>query len=104
MQGEFHGFGQAGADFGAGDEPVDDHLDVVPHLPIQAQIVAEADHAAVYPGADKTLFLQILEQVAVFAFLSANQGASTRNFVPPGRAPMRSRICSRVWAVMGRWH
>ena len=63
-----------------------DHFDVVPHLPVQTQIVAKADHPAIDPVPDKTLFLQVLEQVAVFAFLPADQGRSTRNLVPPGKA------------------
>ena len=36
-------------------------------------------------------------------FCPRTTGASTRNFVPSGRARTRPTICSRVCAVIGRW-
>ncbi len=54
-------------------QPIDHNLDVVPHLAVQAQIVAQPDHPAVNPGAGKTLLQQIDEQVAILAPLAADQ-------------------------------
>ena len=65
--------GQSSADLRAGHQAVDDNLDIVPHLPIQPQVVGQADDAAIDAGTDEPLFQQILEEVAIFAFLAADE-------------------------------
>ena len=62
-----------GRDLRAGHQPIDHHFDVVPHLAVQPQIVAQPDHAAIDPGAGEALLQQVGEQVAVFALLAADQ-------------------------------
>ena len=72
-QGQLDGLGQPRTDLRAGHQAVDDDLDVVPHLPVQPQVVGQPDDAAIDPGTDKPLFQQVLEEVAILAFLTANQ-------------------------------
>ena len=72
-QRQFDRLGQPRADLRAGHQPIDHHFDVVPHLAVQPQVVAEADHAAIDPGADESLLQQVGEQVAVLALLAADQ-------------------------------
>ena len=104
-QGQLDRLGQPRTDLRPGHQPVDHHLDVVPHLAVQPQVVAQADHAAVDPGAGESLLQQVGEQVAVFALLAADQRGQHREIAcPAGRARIRSMICSRVWAVIGRPH
>ena len=55
-------------------EAVDHHFDVVPHLAIEREIVAERNNAAIHAGADEPLLAQVFEQVFVFALLAANDG------------------------------
>ena len=71
-------FGQPAADARAGGEPVDHHLDVVPHLAVERQVVGERHDAAVDAGADEALLPQVLEQVAVLALLAADRRARAR--------------------------
>ena len=72
-QRQLHRFGQPRTHLRSDHQPVDHHLDVVPHLAVQPQVVAEADHAAIDPGAGEPLLQQVGEQVAVLALLAANQ-------------------------------
>ncbi len=88
----------------AAHQPIDDHFDIVPHLPVEPQIVGQLHHAAIDASPDETLLQQVLEQVAIFPLLARISGASTRNGVPGGNSAIRSIICSRVWAVIGRAH
>ena len=74
FQGQLDRLGQTRSGLLAGGEPIDDHFDVVPHLAVQAQVVTQTDHCAVDPGAHEALFQQVLEQVAIFALLTADQG------------------------------
>ena len=45
----------------------------MPHLPVQPQIIAQPDDPAIDAGANEALLQQIVEQVAVFALLAADQ-------------------------------
>ena len=63
---------------GAGDEAVDHHFDVVPHLAVERQVVGELHDAAVDPGADEALLQQVLEQVAELALLPADDRREDR--------------------------
>ena len=74
-QGHFHRLGESAADLRAGHQAVDDDFDVVPHLAVQPQVVGQADDAAIDAGTDKPLFQQVLEEVAIFAFLTAHRTA-----------------------------
>ena len=56
-----------------GDQAIDDHFDVVAHLAVQLQRVAQPHHAAVHASAGESLLAEVLEQVAVLAFLLSNQ-------------------------------
>ena len=60
---------------GAGDEAVDHHFDVVPHLAVERQVVGELHDAAVDAGADEALLQQVLEQVLELALLPADDRA-----------------------------
>ena len=73
LQRQFDRFGQPRPNRRFNHQPIDDHLDVVPHLPIQLQVVGQRYHRAVDASADEPLFQQIREQIAVLAFLAADQ-------------------------------
>ncbi len=73
-EGQLHGFRQSSADLRSGHQAIDDHVDVVAHLPVQSQVVAEMNDLAIDPGTDEALLQQVLEEVAVLAFLPPNQG------------------------------
>ncbi len=66
----FNRFGKPRANAGTSHQPVDDHFNVVTHLPIQAEVVCQRDDRAVDAGADKTLFQQGRKQVAVLTLLT----------------------------------
>ncbi len=72
-QRQLHRLGQPGAKLRAGHQPVDDDFDVVPHLPVEPQIVAQPHDPAIDPGADEALLQQVVEQVAILALLAADQ-------------------------------
>ena len=67
------GFGQARPQGGAGHQAVDDHFDVVPHLAVEPQIVGQGHDVAVDARPHEALLEQILEQIAVFTFLPADE-------------------------------
>ena len=48
-------------------------LDVVPHLPVELQVVGQRNHAAIDAGTDKPLLEQVGEKIAVLALLTANE-------------------------------
>ncbi len=75
LQGQLHRLRQPCLDGGAGREPVDDHLDVVPHLAVQPQRIGQADQGPVNPGPHKALLQEVDEQVAVLALLAADHGS-----------------------------
>ena len=61
--------------------------------------------AAVDAGPHEALLQQVVEQVAVFPLLAADQrGQHDETACPPASGQIRSMICSRVWAVIGRPH
>ena len=103
FQCQLDGFGQARSRF-SGGQPVDHDFDRVPHLTIELQVVVQRNDRAVDAGTGETLLEQIDEQVAIFAFLGLDQRGQTTNRVPSGSRSMRSMICSRVCAVIGREH
>ncbi len=72
-QGQLDGLGQPRSDLRAGHQAVDHDLDVVPHLPVQPQVVGQPDDAAIDPGTHEPLLQQVLEEVAILAFLTADQ-------------------------------
>ena len=73
LQGQFHRFGQPRPDRRLDHQPVHDHFDVVPHLAVQLQVVGQRHHVAVDASPDEALLQQVLEQVAILAFLAADQ-------------------------------
>ena len=60
--------------------------------------------AAVDAGADEPLLQQVLEEVAILALLPANQRREDQHPRAEGIAAIRSMICSRLCAVIGRPH
>ncbi len=73
-QRRIHRFGQPPTDRWPRLEPIDHDFDVVPHLPIERQVVRERDNAAIHTGPHEALLPQILEQILVLALLAANDG------------------------------
>jgi hypothetical protein len=80
FEAEFDGFGEAGADVGPRDEAVDDNFDVVPHLAIQRQLIAQQHDAAVDARPDEALLLQVDEKVFELALLPADDRGEDREF------------------------
>ena len=85
FQGQFDRLGQPRADLAVDRKPVGDNLDVVPHLAVQAQIVAQPRHTAVNPSADEALFQKVFEEVAVLALLAADQRRQNQDLGPLGQ-------------------
>ena len=62
----------------------------MPHLAVKLQVVGELNDFAVDAGADEALLEQVFEQIAVFAFLAADQREQgRRNGVRPAVSRMR---------------
>ncbi len=95
-QGQLDGLGDPRLRRRPGREPVDDHLNVVPHLAVEPQVVGQADHAAVDARPDVALLEQVVEQVAMLSLLgphdrrehekpgSGGQGGDLREQLLPG--------------------
>ena len=93
---------------GLEDDAVDDGLDGVVPLLVEAHALGELDDFAVDAGAE-ALLVEGVELLAELALAAADDGANTvmRSWLPC--APSRERladdlatICSAVWRVMGR--
>jgi hypothetical protein len=54
-------------------EAIDDDFDGVAHLAVEFEVVGELNQRAINSGAKKTLLEEVLEEVAVFAFLPLNE-------------------------------
>ena len=67
-------FSQSTADAWRRFEPIDDDLDVVPHLAIEREFVVERNVFAIDAGSHEALLAQVLEQVFVLALLAADDG------------------------------
>ena len=92
-------FGKSAANRWRRLQPVDHHLDVVPHLPIERQLVGERDDAAIDAGAHEALLPQVFEQVVVLALLTANHGRE-HGELRPGRE--RHDAADDLLARLGR--
>ncbi len=103
-QGRIDGFGQSPADAWGSLQAIDHHLDVVPHLAVERQVVGKLHDSAIDAGPHETLLEQVLEQVAVFALLAANDRREHGELRAGSSARIRAMICSRLWAVIGRRH
>ena len=53
-------------------EPINDDLDVVPHLAIEREVLSQRDNLPIDPGAGETLLDQVDKQIAIFALLPTN--------------------------------
>jgi len=85
LQRQLDRLGQSGPDRRLDDQPVHDHFDIVPHLAIQLQVVGQGDHVAIDACPDKALFQQVHEQIAILAFLAADQRGEYRQSGPFGQ-------------------
>ena len=97
-QRQLHGFGQSRPHLRPGHEPIDHDLDVVPHLTIEPQVVAQVDHAAIDPCAGESLLQQIGEQIAMLAFLAADAAGPARETACRRAAPRSGRGSARASA------
>ena len=70
LEGEVNRLAQPSADRWAVHQAIDHHFNIVPHLPIEREIVGQLHDLAIDPRADETLFQQILEQIAKLTFLA----------------------------------
>ena len=60
----------------------DQDLDVVPHLPVQAEFVGQRNRGAVHPGAGEALLAKIFEQVTILALLLPDERGQDREMGP----------------------
>src|SRR5690606_12241859 len=77
----------------------DHHLDVVPHLAIERELVAEIDDPAVDPGADEALLLQVFQQVAMLPLLLPRDGGE---YGKPGLGRESQYLPQNLLASLGR--
>ena len=84
LERQIHGLGQPGARL-TDRQTVDHHLDVVPHLPIELQVVGEMDDLAVHSGPHEALLDQVDEQIAVPALLRTNHRGQNRKLRAGGQ-------------------
>ena len=92
-------FRQPAANARARRQPIDDDLDVVPHLAIEREVVGERHDAAIDAGPHEALLPQVLEQVAVLALLAANHRRE-HGELRPGR--QRQNAADDLLARLGR--
>ena len=54
-------------------QSIDDDFNVVPHLAVEREVVAQGDDLTVDTSPSKSLLDQVIEQIAILPFLAANQ-------------------------------
>jgi hypothetical protein len=76
---------QPRAHLGLEHQPVDHHLDVVPHLPVQRDPLPQRHNLAIHPRPHKPLFEEVLKQVLMLSLLLPDQRRQQRALRPRGQ-------------------
>lgn len=96
------GFGKAVAMARTGlDDSIDHDFDVMPHLSVEPDIVGKGDDPSVNPGTNITLFQKRGEQIAMFAFLAADDRGENRE---PRLLRKRFNAVDNLLTGLGRNH